>query len=157
MGAKAWEVWSGSCRGGQGVTYFFDVKKGHEGLRLVVTQTFPSGLRRNVTVPQADAAAFVGELLKAVSAMAPQTGSPPQHPPSDVAKQRKDYPRAYAPWTAEEDAQLVLERAQGHGIAHLARTFQRHPGAISSRLKVLGDARASQPTAVRHDVDEPKP
>jgi len=51
---------------------------------------------------------------------------------------RHTYPKAYAKWTAEEDARLKNAYRQCKEIRTLADTFQRQPGAISSRLTKLG-------------------
>ena len=55
-----------------------------------------------------------------------------------IAKIREQYPRAYEPWSAEEDEQLQLRYSQQASIKVLAAEFQRQPGAIQSRLKKLG-------------------
>lgn len=51
---------------------------------------------------------------------------------------RKQYPRAYEPWNADEDKQLRLQYNQRESIDALAVEFQRQPSAIRSRLKRLG-------------------
>lgn len=51
---------------------------------------------------------------------------------------RKQHPRAYTPWSAEEDKRLRLRYGQRTSISALAAEFQRKPGAIRSRLKKLG-------------------
>lgn len=55
-----------------------------------------------------------------------------------IEQVRKKHPRAYEPWSAEEDQQLRLRRSQRASIDLLAAEFQRKPGAIRSRLKKLG-------------------
>jgi DNA-directed RNA polymerase specialized sigma24 family protein len=55
-----------------------------------------------------------------------------------VEEARKQYPRAYEPWNAEEDEQLRLQYNQQASIDEIATEFQRQPGAIKSRLKKLG-------------------
>lgn len=107
-------------------------------------------------MPEAEVAAFVSELLKAVSAMAGPHETPRQHPPSHVARVRQTYPQAYQPWSPDEDERLMAERGRGHGIGHLARSFQRNPGAIISRLRKLGDPLGSQPSAVRPNPGQPE-
>ena len=51
---------------------------------------------------------------------------------------RKTHPRAYAPWTKEEDERLRKRYRQGVTISNLAIEFQRQPGGIRSRIKKLG-------------------
>ena len=50
---------------------------------------------------------------------------------------RKEYPRAYEPWTAEEERQLQELYGSGASIADLAARLGRRPSAISSRLNRL--------------------
>ena len=47
------------------------------------------------------------------------------------------YPRAYRPWTFEEDEQLRRECADGLTIREIAQRHERRPGGISSRIKHL--------------------
>jgi hypothetical protein len=152
VGSEPWDVYSGRVNAAKGVAYFFDVKEGREGLRLVVSQTFQSGRRDRVTVAREAVGPFVRELLKAVSAMAGEAGPPSQHEPTEVNAQRKGAGNAYRPWTADEDAELLKGRAEGHGTAHLARALGRSPGAVGSRLAHLGDP-GSQLPAVRRDPE----
>ncbi|MBO3463276.1 hypothetical protein G7B40_037800 [Aetokthonos hydrillicola Thurmond2011] len=51
---------------------------------------------------------------------------------------RKQYPRAYEPWSGEEDKQLRLRYSQNAPINIIAAEFQRQPSAIRSRLEKLG-------------------
>ena len=103
--------------------FFFDVNEGKEGLRLVVTQSYPSGQRTRISIKKGDVSAVLSELLKAVSSMADQE-PPPQFSSDRLSEIRKKYPRAYLPWSKEEDAKLLAEHAKGHGAAHLAREFE---------------------------------
>ena len=67
----------------------------------------------------------------------------PAEPISTIEKVRKQFPRAYLRWTAEEDA-LFLEMID-KGMARLAicDVLQRQPSAIASRvLKLRGDGSA---------------
>jgi len=51
---------------------------------------------------------------------------------------RKQYPRAYESWGADEDEQLRLQYDQQASIDEIATDLQRQPSAIKSRLKKLG-------------------
>ena len=51
---------------------------------------------------------------------------------------RKEYPRAYEPWTAEADEELRRLYSTKSSIGLLAAHFGRRPGAITSRLRRLG-------------------
>lgn len=55
-------------------------------------------------------------------------------PPYETPK----HPRAYQPWSTEEDTKLRDAYAQGWSVANLATYLQRKPSAIRSRLKKLG-------------------
>jgi hypothetical protein len=46
---------------------------------------------------------------------------------------KKRFPKAYADWTAEEDAQLRRELDAGTPIADIARAMGRRPSAVRSR------------------------
>ena len=50
-------------------------------------------------------------------------------------KIRRDHPRAYEPWTDEEDASLVRLAQAGRTVDEIAAQLQRQPGAIRSRMQ----------------------
>ena len=50
---------------------------------------------------------------------------------------RQAHPKAYEPWTSEEDEHLKEMQRAGRSISEMARNFGRQPGAIRSRLKKL--------------------
>ena len=51
---------------------------------------------------------------------------------------QQDFPNAYLPWTAQDDAELECLLSNGATIDELAEHFQRKPGGIRSRIKKLG-------------------
>jgi hypothetical protein len=53
-------------------------------------------------------------------------------------KVQSENPKAYEPWSIEEDESLKIEYSKGWSVAQLAEAHQRRPGAIRSRLKKLG-------------------
>jgi DNA-directed RNA polymerase specialized sigma24 family protein len=55
-----------------------------------------------------------------------------------IEETRKQYPRAYESWGADEDEQLRLQYDQQASIDEIATDLQRQPSAIKSRLKKLG-------------------
>lgn len=57
---------------------------------------------------------------------------------SAMEKAKQKHPRAYAPWTEAEDAELKTMHAAGKSAAEMAEHFQRQPSAIRSRLGKLG-------------------
>jgi hypothetical protein len=54
-----------------------------------------------------------------------------------MAEIRRAHPKAYQPWTSEEDTRLSERFRSGASINDLAREFQRQPSAIRSRLAKL--------------------
>ena len=55
-----------------------------------------------------------------------------------VKELQKPHPRAYAPWTEEEDKMLIANYKAGKTIEELMEPFGRQRGGIESRLKKLG-------------------
>ncbi|MCY4409510.1 MAG: DNA helicase RecQ [Caldilineaceae bacterium] len=58
-------------------------------------------------------------------------------PSYNVEEIQQSHPKAYEPWTSEEDERLKEMQSEGHSISELATNFGRRPGAIRSRLKKL--------------------
>ena len=50
---------------------------------------------------------------------------------------RKSHPQAYAPWTAEADAELARLHRERHSRAEIARRLGRRPNAIAKRIEKL--------------------
>ena len=67
---------------------------------------------------------------------------------------RKEYPKAYEPWTAQADEELGVLYETASTIGELAAHFGRRPGAITSRLRRLGlnPERLSPATATTVDT-----
>ncbi len=51
---------------------------------------------------------------------------------------RKTYPRAYTPWSDDDDQAIAELHAKDLPMRELAKRLERHPGGIRSRLKKLG-------------------
>jgi len=51
---------------------------------------------------------------------------------------KKRYPRAYLPWSPEEDDNLRAEYSKGQTVGEMCSNHQRQPGGIRSRLVKLG-------------------
>ncbi len=68
----------------------------------------------------------------------------PTSKPSTVPNQsfmdkiRLTYPRAYTPWTDEDEEELKRLHNNGMGIEEMATQLERQPGGIRSRLSLLG-------------------
>src|SRR5882724_8493659 len=55
----------------------------------------------------------------------------------DVDELREDHPRAYQPWTSEEDEQLRQLFRSGATVNEIGNTLKRQTGAIRNRLGKL--------------------
>jgi hypothetical protein len=55
-----------------------------------------------------------------------------------LRKIKGDFPKAYESWSAEDDELLRTSYAGGMSIDSLAKSLQRRPNAIRSRLRKLG-------------------
>ena len=81
---------------------------------------------------------YVPELFRALCAvlefLAPRRG-PKSY---SVEQKRQMYPRAYDPWTEEEEERLKEGFARGLSVEQLAQQHGRGPTAIRSRLERLG-------------------
>ncbi len=141
-------------------THFLDVKQLEDGSRYVsiremTTRVGQGPIEARIIVGERELGEFchaiarVVRFLKGETAVAnelesehPGSGLAPilrraQHAPFQSIRQR--HPRAYAPWTPEEEERVKLGFARGETIEHLAETLQRQPGAIRSRLHRLSE------------------
>ena len=66
-----------------------------------------------------------------------------------IARVRQQHPRAFLPWSEDEDARLAVRWKQGATVAELARALERPRGSVTMRLeKLLGPGwRAARPEA----------
>ena len=67
-----------------------------------------------------------------------------------VDRARGDHPRAYYPWTGEEEATLTALARSGMSHREIAGQLHRQPSAVRSRLVrlgPLGDSEESEPSA----------
>ena len=120
-------------------TYFFDVKESADGTKyLVISESRPVGTESyghtRVMVFHEHLGAFSEAFKKAVEFMGVE-GKAKAH---DVETIRREYPKAYARWTEEEDILLRTEYSQVKTTSELAELLQRKPSAIRSRLERLG-------------------
>ena len=52
-----------------------------------------------------------------------------------IARLREKHPRAYEPWSEDEDAHLLRRFDEGARVADLSRELMRQPNAIRARLE----------------------
>lgn len=120
--------------------YTFEVEEVANGVRqLVVSESRKVGSewrRKRVRVSAEDLPAFLGGLSAAAAHIRPQV--PPRSGTYSVEEIRTRHPRAYEPWSEEEEARLRARHAGGVPVAELAAEFGRQPSAIRGRLVRLG-------------------
>ena len=68
----------------------------------------------------------------------PNISIPQQKASSTMEKVKRLHPKAYAPWSPEEENLMVWLFQQGMNIANIAAYLNRNEGGIRSRLKKLG-------------------
>ena len=76
----------------------------------------------------------VKRLKKYLKAYKQLTGTPTY----SVYACQQEFPKAFDPWSEEDDAVLTTMWCEGATIEELAAHFQRKPGGIKSRIKKLG-------------------
>jgi hypothetical protein len=59
-------------------------------------------------------------------------------PPTMIERIRQVHPRAYTPWSAEEESQLAHLHAEGQSPAEIGKVLERQSSAIRARLHRLG-------------------
>jgi hypothetical protein len=113
--------------------YHFAIKKNRLGQRtLIITETISGGeseCQRFIEVPEK----AVGRVYRIFSKVAKDLDRSLKV--FDLEEIRKTSPRAFTPWTAEEDQQLIEDSKHGLSIPELAVKLQRKPGGIKARLK----------------------
>ncbi|MFD7645655.1 hypothetical protein ACFV4P_33985 [Kitasatospora sp. NPDC059795] len=67
-------------------------------------------------------------------------GKPAIDPNSHRAQVMRDHPRAYLPWTPEEEEAIAEMARSGADIGEIAAALQRQPGAVSGRMSRLTDS-----------------
>ncbi len=69
---------------------------------------------------------------------APPADGPGGIDPERLATIRKTHPRAFEPWSSEEENQLRRLHQEGISVEDIAKRLQRQHGAVTARLKKLG-------------------
>jgi hypothetical protein len=56
---------------------------------------------------------------------------------ASLSEIRKEFPKAYEPWTSGEDHSLEQDYANGKSLKEMSEKFERTEGAIIARLRKL--------------------
>ena len=142
MEPKRPELFSVSMAAGSR-THFFDVKESINGskyLKITESRRDPEGEfeHSRVMVYEEHIEQFLESLNQAVPFMTREEKA------YSVERIRRQYPKAYARWTEEEDLSLKEAYEQSRTLDELAAAqFGRQPGAIQSRLRKLGLVQAT--------------
>ncbi len=83
------------------------------------------------TLTRDDIARAAGEGLAALETAA---GMRVETRAERIARMRVTHPNAFMPWTAEEDALLLVMAGEGRTLRQIAAELGRHTGAIRARL-----------------------
>lgn len=117
-------------------TYFFDVKEATDGTKyLVISESRQNGHdweHHRVMIFEEN----FGPFFETLGRLAQTLGVRQKSYSVDTIRQK--HPRAYEPWSSEEDERLTSRYNEGFSVPELARVFQRQEGAIRSRLQKLG-------------------
>lgn len=81
--------------------------------------------------------ACAGRLHKVETTFVPGVATEVPMHPKRLAEIRKHFPKAYTPWTAEDDEQLKTLHAAEVSIKDMTERLERHSGGIRSRIKKL--------------------
>lgn len=122
------KIWRGHCLGMKRAR---DETTRHILRMLSEGRTQEEVLRLRPELTKEDLAAAAAAALEAMEGAKERRGESRQE---RVARLRQTHPRAYEPWTDEEDARLLRRHDEGARIAELAREMGRPPAAVRARL-----------------------
>jgi len=97
---------------------------------IAMRHTYDQILSENPDLTHQDIYSAASEVLAALAKLS--------MPPTHYREIRAEHPRAYLPWSQDEDSDLRGSFSQGSSIKELAAKLQRKEGAIKSRLVKLG-------------------
>ena len=114
--------------------YFIDIRNSGE---MHIARRTCAGVRNDFSVPIAEIS-VLSELIFTAHSLYDQSCSdqsnPPRQSPPRFSPIRAKHPRAYLPWTSEEDQKMLALHMKGKTVAEIAVELQRQPSAIRSRL-----------------------
>jgi len=127
---------------GKSKSYYLDLKKAENGKSyLTITQ---SKKTEDETYERVKMILFEGELekfgeafLKIIMQYKSSEAPAKRITDEEIQELRKLYPRAYEPWTKEDDDQLRIMAHEDATIEKMSSYFQRKEGAIILRMKKL--------------------
>lgn len=117
---------------------FFDLKIDKLMPYVKITQSKPLGngnyRRETIFIDQSELLEFKNAIDKAA-----QYWNLIPEKKYSVEEVRNRHGNAYLPWTDDADAYLVRLYKEGRSVKELSEIFERAVGAISSRLRKLGE------------------
>ena len=130
-------IYSQQLKAGTNKTYFLDVKQNERGASyLVLTesrkQADDSYERRSITIFDEEIEKFGEAFVKALLHFKKKDRE------TIIEEARLNYPRAYEPWSKEDDLALEVMHGEGQPVNDIAKHLQRQPGAVTLRIRKLG-------------------
>lgn len=136
MNAKATEIMNIKISAGSRRLYL-DLKENADGSRFLSMSEVRAdrgGERSRILIDEQ----YVADLHRALGAVVQLVDADQPRVSYTLEEKRRDHPRAYKPWTDEEETELKDGYVQGRGIDALARQHERAPSAVLSRLCQIG-------------------
>ena len=123
-------------------SYFFDIKQTEQNdFYLTITESKRSAdgfLRNNIMIFEEDIEDFMVSFTQCLASYHKlKEAQLVEKTPSGYAEIRKNYTKAYMPWTNEDDEKLEGLYCEGKTVKELALIFERKEGAIESRIEKL--------------------
>ena|ERR1035437_8829894 len=123
-------------------SYFFDIKQTEQkDFYIKITESKPSnnGFEHyRVMVFEEDIEDFMVSFTQCLASYHKlKEAQLVEKTPSGYAEIRKNYTKAYMPWTNEDDEKLEGLYCEGKTVKELALIFERKEGAIESRIEKL--------------------
>ena len=117
-------------------TYFFDIKQTEKGasyLEITLAKKLDEeNYERSKIIVFENQIEKFGEAFLRTMVNFKMTGRDAM-----IEEARKQYPKAFSPWTKEDDGQLEVLYAEEKTLAELSQQFERNEGAIRARIAKL--------------------
>ena len=123
-------------------TYYFDLKQTEDERQyLVITQTRQvdedKNERQRIFIFESDLQNFSNAFISSLMQFHPAKKKGRKLSEAEIELIRKDYPRAFYPWTKEENEQLVSMSENGESVEQMAKQLLRKSTAIEARLRSM--------------------